>query len=253
MKLLDRSEYFKWKSDEQKTSEPVYHSKESHDYTASLLRNLFHNPEKSSILSVKNLEFANNTRTYTIGQSLERWSTKRPRLKSGEKGRNAVCRHFEERDDNACDITEILSNLDNNKEDSKEESTEYELNSDIEELWQRSQGSEADTDDIRQKSSRSRDHNKSKIKIKQKLKKKIRFSFSKPASPQTEQVIRVDVSSNILVDELRQMGISNGNCNAHLHCKGGSDQLFRSDEMKSENKQQDFLIRCSQLALEPKN
>nr|XP_023029240.1 uncharacterized protein LOC111517347 [Leptinotarsa decemlineata]XP_023029241.1 uncharacterized protein LOC111517347 [Leptinotarsa decemlineata] len=247
MKLLNRSEYFEWKPDDQKCYEPIYFSKESDGYSYSTMKNLSHDQKKSQIVSVKNLELPENFQTYNLGLSLEKWSKKRPRLKSGHKERNMGYHHFEEHDENECDITDILDNLEDNKETSKAETSDYELNSDIEELWQRSQGSYGDETTSQHKSSRTRE------KAASKLKKTIRFSFSKPASPQTEQVIRVDVSSNISLEELKLMNMDKETCGrSHSQCKKEAEQNFRRDDKTYETEEQDFVIRCSHLALSSK-
>lgn len=108
-------------------------------------------------------------------------------------------------DENAYDITEILDSL-GNLDTTKEDSNSFEMNSDIEELWRKSQNKE-ESYQVENK----KHHKLSKKHMKRKLKKCIKFSFSKPPSPQTEQVIRIDISSTISVNTLKKTEQPTGN------------------------------------------
>lgn len=140
-----------------------------------------------------------------------------PRLKSAHKKETVnKNRDLDQEDDMSYDINNILDCIDNseNREFSENvNAEEYEIHSDIEELIRRSTEIRQRREDEERKSRKTQLTNegrpmtedKSRKRHKHRLKKTIRFSFSKPASPQTEQVIRVDVTSNISVEELRHI------------------------------------------------
>lgn len=173
-------------------------------YSFSFTRHTSSSSSRTPNLSVKDLKLPDNFHSYNSGYSLEKWSKKRPRLKSSRnKSNNNTHIDFMD-DDNTCDIDTIINSLENTDETPKTEAEqrEYEINSDIEELFRKSQECEG--------SERNREKDHGKRKIKRRLRKTIKFSFSKPASPETEQVIRVDVTSNISIGELRQIEINRG-------------------------------------------
>lgn len=105
------------------------------------------------------------------------------------------------------EIIQSLSLDEEMKEQTIPDDNLCEIDSDVEELIRKSQQSFSI---MRTNSKESSNEKRSKKKIKHRLKKTVKFSFSKPASPETEQIIRVDVTSNIAVETLRQMESGKG-------------------------------------------
>lgn len=141
--------------------------------------------------------------SYESGYSLERWSKKKPRLKT----KSAHVKKIEKLDvhDSSCSINETPkeeSETIENQDEQEDTLSDNEVNSDIEELFRRSQKFEqtVDEDCDRRKKSKSHRHSKKK----RKSKKTIRYSWSKPVSPETEQIIRVDVTSCITVEDMKE-------------------------------------------------
>lgn len=180
-------------------------------------------PKKPPILSVNNIDLPEDVSTFNTGYSLKKWSNKMPRLKSAHKnGRSKGNRVANSEYDMSCDLSNILDCIDSSEAreySDHVQAEEYEIHSDIEELLRRSaeiRRQEEEDGEGRKGRRKKRMGNdgddarpateeKSRRRHRHRLKKTIRFSFSKPASPQTEQVIRVDVTSNISVEELRQI------------------------------------------------
>lgn len=174
--------------------------------------------KRQPILSVNNIHLPEDVPPLNTGYSLKKWSNKMPRLKSAHKIEK-VNKNLEldSEYDMSYDLHNILDCVDNSEAPEFSESAnaeEYEIHSDIEELLRRSAEIRQQREDEEGKSRRKLHavhdgrpltEDKSRKRHKHRLKKTIRFSFSKPASPQTEQVIRVDVTSNISVEELRQI------------------------------------------------
>lgn len=133
-----------------------------------------------------------------------------PKLKSAHKSDRLSKIRNVDPDDISYDISNILDCIDGEGQEYSENprAGEYEIHSDIEDLIRHTAEIRRREEEEAKKGRRkkhSNDEEKSRKRRKHGLKKTIRFSFSKPASPQTEQVIRVDVTSNISVEELRQI------------------------------------------------
>ncbi|XP_022914192.2 uncharacterized protein [Onthophagus taurus] len=156
-------------------------------------------------LAVNNISLPENVPAFNTGSSLQKWSNKRPRLKSSN---------------NAYPRKEISSNDDTTSEETFNVATliqrfsqevEAEQNDDkIQQELLKVEEEEIDPDILRlisisqSSSEQDEDHSRSqkkKHKKKEKKTKTIRFSLSKPPSPQTVQVIRVDVTSNYSWEE----------------------------------------------------
>lgn len=146
---------------------------------------------------MKSLQFPECIHSYNSGYSLERWCNKKPILR---------CKTAPTKKIHRPEIPESSSfSLEPSKEDSDKivipiipegSFSDNDVDSDIEELFRRSQMCE-DSEEIQK-----RDKNRRRPKKKRKSKKTIRYSWSKPVSPETEQVIRVDVTSSIPMNDL---------------------------------------------------
>lgn len=157
---------------------------------------------KSNNVSVKSLQLPEWVHSYQAGYSLDRWRNKKPRL----RGRTAPVRRINNLDipESTCSTNEThkddTDDLDIQNVTMEENCSETEINSDIEELFRRSQRyvDEEDSNE-RKKKDKSR-HSKKK----RRSRRTVRYSLSKPASPETEQIIRVDVTSSIPLDDLEE-------------------------------------------------
>lgn len=148
----------------------------------------------------------------------------------------------------------------------EENFSEYDINSDIEELFKRSQRYEEDQEERyeRKKKDKSQRHSKKK----RRSRRTVRYSLSKPASPETEQIIRVDVTSSIPLDDLEEPGAISKLINLHIFILfnvnffSAQDSDVNSTSMKLNNEfmslkninadEEDCLIKCKQLVLTPK-
>ncbi|XP_072386656.1 uncharacterized protein [Diabrotica undecimpunctata] len=198
---------------------------------------LFEDQRKSPKLAVNTINLPENFSSYNTGSSLEKWAKKRSRLKSAQ--RKGLRENLDVLDENAYDISEILESLDQG--DIGKEDYVSDVNSDIEELWKKSQR-EIETNEKRDKTHCTK-HERCRKRSKHKMKKFIRFSLSKPASPNTEQIIRVEISSTVSISELNHL---------HKNIDDRNDQK-RKETDSFDKEEQDFIIRCSQLVIEPKN
>ncbi|KAJ8916753.1 hypothetical protein NQ315_013958 [Exocentrus adspersus] len=280
LQLINRSEHnrrSKLNRKIQKNVEPVYITKGYHGYSFTFFdNNIPTTPtsKKPPVLSVSNIDLSEEVCTLNTGYSLKKWSNKLPRLKSARK--NGVAtenRDLESEYDMSYSFNNILDCIDDSETQEHTErciGDEYEIHSDIEELIRRSdeirrqENAEGEEKGRSANNARSLIDDKSRKRHKQKFKKTIKFSFSKPASPQTEQVIRVDVTSNISVDELRHIESSrtvsqSDDCSknsAKVINECGRKELDRGFNengiMKFDGEDEEFIIRCSQLSLTQK-
>ncbi|CAG9768317.1 unnamed protein product [Ceutorhynchus assimilis] len=214
---------------------------------------------------------------FNTGSSTERWSKKAPRLISAKR-RNYTPRKnmLDDEYDLPYDISEFLDNTDNNKP----ENVNLDLNfddadyvaEDIEQLIIKSQIINEESDKMPSKT-RKRDKDTAKKK-RNKFKKTIKFSFSKPASPETEQVIRIDVTSNISFDDVDHLKNNNNFLLLKNDCSKGHGKLIINEQKKCDNNnnnninnneriekeinndddgvEEDFIVKCRQLALTQK-
>lgn len=204
--------------------------------------------------------------TLNTGASLEKWSKKAPRLLS------AKCKSFTPRNqatssiaDEDYDFSYPLTDLFEEPlaEDFAQTNQELQLNfddyfvaSDIEELMLRSERIQEELTEKPTKGDRAK-------KKRHKFKKTIRFSLSKPPSPETEQVIRVDVTSNVSFEEdseTRTKGarLSKGGHRTISECLK-SQPMRKFDKNNNEKSSEslegpgdDFIVKCRQLALTQK-
>lgn len=162
------------------------------------------NSNKSNNVSVKSLQLPEWVHSYEAGYSLDRWRNKKPRL----RGRTAPPRRITILDipDSACSTNEThkddSDDLDIQNVTMEDNCSENEINSDIEELFRRSQRYTEDTENNNER--RKKDKGQRHSKKKRRSRRTVRYSLSKPASPETEQIIRVDVTSSIPLDDLEE-------------------------------------------------
>lgn len=136
-----------------------------------------HNPS----LKITTIVLPKNIRTFNTGASLQKWKTKRPAVKSKQKlSSKAVASEEDENWEVYDDF--ILKDCDNVEQEI--------MDPDVHRLPSSSGSSE---DVAAEKGKKSKKKKKSKI---------IRVSLSRPPSPETIQVIRVDVVSNFSVEEI---------------------------------------------------
>ncbi|RZB39702.1 hypothetical protein BDFB_011122 [Asbolus verrucosus] len=206
--------------------------------------------EKPTTLAITNILPPEDFQCFNTGSSLEKWSKKPVRLKSAKATKSPT-----EDDKDFCyetletDLSLLLNEPEEElSQDGSLSNLQYEVHTDIEQLLLKNENSTA-ADEVKEKSKRRR-----KTRGKDKPKKTIKFSISKPPSPQTEQVIRVDVTSNVSAGECRraESALAEDNCS-----KGRAEmiddkrkELKRNlNESSAEMCDEDFIVRCRQLAL----
>lgn len=199
---------------------------------------------------INNLNLPENIQSFNTGSSLEKWSKKRPRLKSAKISKSPT-----EDDRDFCyetletDLSLLLNESDESpKSDDSLNNLQYEVHSDIEKLLQESSRSVEETEDEAKLKKRKKKRGK---KDKNKI---IKFSLSKPPSPQTEQVIRVDVTSSVSNEDKSRVietkkNEDNNNCLNEDFIDDKRKELKRNLEKNTEMCDEDFIVRCKQLAL----
>lgn len=138
--------------------------------------------------------------SYESGYSLDRWCNKKPRLKHKTTHLKKII--HSDLPVTSCSTNETPKDESESFENDEQDDTvsDNEVNSDIEELFRRSQRFEETVDEDYEKRKKSKSHRHSKKK--RKSKRTIRYSWSKPVSPETEQIIRVDVTSCITIEDM---------------------------------------------------
>ncbi|CAH1963777.1 unnamed protein product [Acanthoscelides obtectus] len=224
IKLLSRAEYVRKTEMKKQNVDQIFITKECNGYTVSFTKGLFQKPSRPSSLSVKTISLPDGLQAYNGGYSLEKWSKKRPRLRSGKLEQ----KYLEYDYDNTCDVMDFIDSWDDTEDNSEllladpsHIDDDYEISSDVEELIRNSRSSESNTYSIEPELRKGETRKKQK-----KSRKMIRFSFSKPVSPETEQIIRVDVTSNISVDDLRKADLFNSSKknDSRMECGRASDK-----------------------------
>lgn len=142
--------------------------------------------------------------SYEAGYSLERWRNKKPRLKNKSLNVRKIQKLDIPESTSSANETTIKEESESFENENEQEDTfsDTEVNSDIEELFRKSQLFEETTDEFYEKRKKNKSHRHSKKK--RKSKKTIRYSWSKPVSPETEQIIRVDVTSCVTVEDMEE-------------------------------------------------
>ncbi|XP_056645035.1 uncharacterized protein LOC130450589 [Diorhabda sublineata] len=202
---------------------PKYFTQKHRGYSVSFVRKLFSDRKKSPKLSVNTLKLPENLPAYNTGSSMDKWSKKRPRLKSGDG--KSFRKTLDVLDENAYDVNEIIEILDCTQVVDKPQ--DVEIDPDIEELWDKSRnGDYIGRNDKKENKSR-------------------KFSLSKPASPQTQQIIRVEISSTVSIIDYNQLQRKEN---------FGKDLTHVEDHIKNniEDKEEDFVVGRNQLSIETK-
>ncbi|XP_044267478.1 uncharacterized protein LOC123013164 isoform X3 [Tribolium madens] len=245
IKLSSREEQTrvkKWKEN----NTLVFTGEEGHSYSFPFFKQ---KGSKSNTLAINNLNLPANIQSFNTGSSLDKWSKKRPRLKSAKISKSPT-----EDDRDFCydtletDLSLLLNDSDDppKSPDDSLKNLQYEVHSDIEKLLQESQRSAQEEKEDKTKKRRKKRGKKTKDKV---------IKFSKPPSPQTEQVIRVDVTSSVCNEE-KYLGVKkmeeNNNKDEIVDqmIDDKRKELKRNLEKNSEEMcDEDFIVRCKQLAL----
>lgn len=238
-------------------------------------------------LTVTTLVFPDDT-SFNTGSSLKRWANKTPRLTSAKRKNHTPRKNMlddeydfsypisELLDDNDLDTQKNLGDI--NQQEQKNlalDLKEYYVSSDIEELMLKSQRTGEKFEQrgpSKKEKNRKRDKSGDTVKQKRnKFKKTLRFSFSKPPSPETEQVIRVDVTSNVSFEEKSQLEyhmikndlmkndctkghgkLISGKLNDLSARKFDKNNNEKYGDLSNEGGEEDFIVKCRQLALTQK-
>ena len=185
-------------------------------YTFRFDKTRRHHDEKadSPCISVKDIYFPDDFRGFNTGSSLAKWSKKCPRWKSTKSGAPAKNSTFRIKDANLSDeespVDVVSVETENCAKEIRSETPVSDIDPDIRRLLTSSeQGTQEDNDGGDYGRRRGRSKRKGKISGSEKVRKKskrkartIKFSLSKPPTPQTVQVIRVDVTSNYSLEEI---------------------------------------------------
>jgi hypothetical protein len=196
---------------------------------------------KPTTLAITNINLPDNVQSFNTGSSLAKWSNKRVRLKSAKIPKTPT-----EFDKDFCyetletELSLILNEPEERHTPDSLTNLQYEVHTDIEKLLQESERCPED----------DKDKPKRRRKKRRNAKKKT-IKFSKSPSPQTEQVIRVDVTSNVSAEEERRGGASDDdNCGGGEVIDDKRKELKRNlNESGAEMCDEDFIVRCRQLAL----
>lgn len=212
------------------------------------------------LLSITTINPPENLVSFNTGSSLEKWKKKIPRLRSSKSARpKPVSADSAETDasdalDNSNDAAVEQQFIGANSVEEKDES-EYEIDPDVQKLLYETHEDDADREiqKTRPKHKRKKadgkkqdiletKHTKSKRRT-----KVIRFSLSKPPSPETIQVIRVDVTSNYSVEDAENIE----NERESPECRTErTRKLARNLGRKVESKSSEaFILKCEKLAL----
>lgn len=134
---------------------------------------------------------------------MERWRNKKPTLKC--KSVPVKKTEISEFTESVLDTNETLKDLELLNEP-EESISDNDINSDIEELFRRSQRFEEPQEEgcDRRKRDKTRRHSKKK----RRSRRTVRYSLSKPVSPETEQIIRVDVTSSIPIEYFEEIDVT---------------------------------------------
>lgn len=217
-------------------------------------------------LSVKTIDLPENLKSFNTGSSLEKWTKKIPRLKSSK---SAKLKPVSPDRSTETDASDVLDNSNdalveqqftrtNSIEDEKDE-TEYEIDPDVQKLLyeMRENENEHEMQKTRPKHRRKKavgkkldivDAERSNQKKKTKRRTKvIRFSLSKPPSPETVQVIRVDVTSNYSIEDVENIENESETARSGIAPRKFAEN---SESEKVETKKSDsFILKCEKLAL----
>lgn len=171
-------------------------------YVLTFARKSHNTGNKSTDVSVNCLQLPEWVPSYEAGYSLDRWRNKKTKLKARTTKVKII---------DLPEITETTSSTNETPKDDTDDLeiqnldgnfSESDLNSDIEELFRRSQRYEEPEEDRYDKGKKDK-HQRHRRK-KRRSRRTIRYSLSKPVSPETEQIIRVNVTSSVHIDEIEE-------------------------------------------------
>lgn len=216
------------------------------------------------LLSITTIIPPENLISFNTGSSLEKWKKKIPRLKSSKSARSKPVSV----DSTETDASDAIDNSNDaaveqqfdrvNSVEEKDES-EYEVDPDVQRLLYEARQNEADGEiqKTRPKHKRKKavgkrqdslDNDQNKHAKSKRRTKVIRFSLSKPPSPETIQVIRVDVTSNYSIEDAENIGNESEAAESRVERTG--KLATNSGNMKTECKSSDaFILKCEKLAL----
>lgn len=228
--------------------------------------------EKPS-LSITNLKLPDGLRSFNTGSSLKKWQSKRTRLKVSHINRAHRPSTSEDTPQqetsldtsNSTSISQESSNFSTETEEQSQptgrslENPDYDIDPDVQKLFLSAPDEDLQNTSANILKHKRRKHRSTKkrndssdVESDKKHKRRtkvIKFSLSKPPSPETVQVIRVDVTSNYSV-ELD---------NSENESTAGKAGALREDKVKQvENecdgervarREKDFILKCQKLAL----
>nr|CAI5855305.1 unnamed protein product [Callosobruchus analis] len=116
IKLLSRTECTRKTEMKRQNVDQIFITKESNGYTVSFAKNLLQKPNKTTSLSIKTISLPDGLQAYNGGYSLEKWSKKRPRLRSGKHEPKYSAYDY----DNTCDVMEFIDSLDDTEDNNSE-------------------------------------------------------------------------------------------------------------------------------------
>lgn len=171
-------------------------------------------------MKVTNIALATEfVRQFSTGCFSERWAKKRPRLKSSKLKQESTNSHSDtnyddrDNDDDNFDVSMLLDELIHDDDTTPGEMIEEDqVDPDIERLL--AETCETDVNQLKEDELEEEEADKEMMKQRKKAKRKekrkksknsrsktVKLSLSKPQSPETTQIIRVNVTSNYSIDE----------------------------------------------------
>lgn len=231
------------------------------------------NDEKPS-LSITNLKLPDGLRSFNTGSSLKKWQSKRTRLKSshikrthGPSGSEDAPQEESSLDaSNSTSVSQESSNFSTETEEQSQptarsfENPNYDIDPDVQKLFLPVPVEEdlQDPSTIilkhkrRKHRSAKKRNDSSDVESDKKHKRRtkvIKFSLSKPPSPETVQVIRVDVTSNYSVE----LDNSENDSTAGQLVASREDRAKQveseSDGERMVKREKEFILKCQKLAL----
>lgn len=182
-------------------------------------------------LSITTLALPSDVKSFNTGSSTEKWAKKRARFfKSAKNTPEPISQALYNQDEDNFDVSTLIDELENDAsiDGNVDHSVGYEIDEDVQRLINEAarvdvlkqpvgtsrrvsfdaagpdeqKASKRKSKRRRRKSSKEKDKGEDDEKKKKKTKvtKTVSFSLSKPPTPQTEQVIRVDVVSNYSIE-----------------------------------------------------
>lgn len=234
--------------------------------------------EKKAYVAEITLNLPENVKGFNTGSSLDKWSHKRPRLKSTRKSKSMSSSRIEGNSENTenneveersvIDIAALLKDEPACDETIKEDYEGSEIDPDIQKLLLGSEGAASTPREKEERRSKRRrkktgkrkeEDNVSGKKERKKIVKTVSINLSKPPSPQTVQVIRVDVTSNYSFEEVehnqsdKSEVVSNSNSCSKNHKItprfSGNFKLCTENKSSTLEKKKDLELNCKRVSL----